>query len=139
MSQESVELVLRGYRAFLDADFEALEHLLAPAIAWYPVGARDGAFADRATAIDAIREAHSEGYRVELERCVGREDEVIVSFRAAREAPDASDDRPLQSRRTFTVARFSAVIAIESGQVSEVREYPHLAAALEAAGIDEHA
>ena len=139
MSQESVELVLRGYRAFIDGDFDAIEQLLAPEIVWYPIGGDEGAYADREQALEAIREAHAEGHRVELERCVGVGDDVIVAFRAARESRDEHDPRPLQSRRTFTVARYSAVVSIEEGRVARVRDYPHLGAALEAVGLDEHA
>ena len=131
----SSELVLRGYRAFVDGDFDTISSLLAPEIEWYPAGG-EGAYANHSDAVEAIRDAYSEGHRVELERCISRGDDVVVSFRAAREARDPNDPRPLQSRRTFTIARYAAVITIEDGLVARVREYPHLTAALEAAGID---
>ena len=70
---------------------------------------------------------------------VGIGDEVAVSFRVAGEERDATDDRPLQTRRYFTVGRYSAVVTVRDGRVARVQEYPHLAAALEALGIDEEA
>ena len=57
VGQESIELVLRGYRAFIDGDFATIEQMLAPEIEWYPVGGGDGAYADRAGALEAMREA----------------------------------------------------------------------------------
>jgi len=52
---------------------------------------------------------------------------------------DVNDDRPLQTRRYFTVGRYSAIVTVVDGRVRRVQEYPHLAAALEALGLDEEA
>jgi ketosteroid isomerase-like protein len=139
VSQESVELVLRGYHAFIAGDFEAVAELLHPEIEWFPMEAGPHDFIEREAALAAVAERYLEGYHVELERAVGRGDQVVVSFRASRAAPDASDPRPLQTRRRFTVERYSAVIDLREGRVVRVRDFPHLAGALEAVGIDEHA
>ena len=62
-----------------------------------------------------------------------------MSFRAAREIRDPTDERPLQSRRYFEIGRYSAVVTIRNGRVVRVEDYPHLNAALEAAGLAEAA
>ena len=86
-----------------------------------------------------LADRFEEGYRIEIERCVGIGDEVAVSFRVAGEELDASDDRPLQTRRYFTVGRYSAVVTVRNGRVVRVQEYPHLDAALEALGLEAEA
>ena len=136
MSLESVEVVVRGYRAFIDGDFEAIAALLHDDIEWYPLDAGPASFADHAEALGVIGVRYREQYRVELERCVGAGDQVVVGFRASRETRDADDPRPLQSRRKFSVERYSAVVTIRDGRVIRVQDYPHLEAAFEAAGID---
>jgi len=136
MSLESVEVVVRGYRAFIDGDFEAIAELLHDDIEWYPLDAGPSSFADHAEALGVVAERYREQYRVELERCVGAGDRVVVGFRASRETRDADDPRPLQSRRKFSVERYSAVVTIRDGRVIRVQDYPHLEAAFEAAGID---
>ena len=83
-----------------------------------------------------LAERYREQYRVELERCVGVGDQVVVGFRASRETRDQDDPRPLQSRRKFSVERYYAVVTIRNGRVAEVRDFPHLDAAFAAAGID---
>jgi ketosteroid isomerase-like protein len=136
VSLESVEVVVRGYRAFIDGDFDAIAELLDADIEWYPLGAGPTSFVDHAEALGVVAERYREQYRVELERCVGVEDQVVVGFRASRETRDADDPRPLQSRRKFSVERYSAVVTIRNGRVVRVRDFPHLEAAFEAAGID---
>ena len=82
-----------------------------------------------------VAERYREQYRVELERCVGVGDQVVVAFRASKESRDTDDPRPLQSRRKFSVERYSAVVTIREGRVVRVQDHPHLEAAFEAAGI----
>jgi ketosteroid isomerase-like protein len=135
MSQANVELVLRGYWAFVGGDMETVAGMLDPEIEWLSVDP-EGA-ADHEGVLGILAERFEEGYRVEIERCVGVGDDVAVSFRVAGEERDASDDRPLQTRRYFTVGRYSAVVTVRDGHVVRVREYPHLEAALEALGLDE--
>ena len=136
MSIESVEVVVRGYRAFIDGDFEAIAELLDPDIEWYPLD--DGAlsFVDHEDALTVVADRYREQYRVELERCVGVGDQVVVGFRASKAERDENDTRPLQSRRKFSVERYSAVVTISDGRVVKVQDFPHLQAAFEAAGIE---
>ena len=137
MSLESVEVVVRGYRAFIDGDFESISELLDDDVEWYPLEGGPYSFVDHAAVMGVVADRFREEYRVELERCVGVGDQVVVSFRASKEGRDAEDPRPLQSRRKFSVERYSAVVTIRDGRVVQVRDFPHLEAAFEAAGIDE--
>ena len=137
MSLESVEVVVRGYRAFIDGDFEAIAELLDDEVEWYPLDGGPYSFVDHAAVLVVIAERYREQYRVELERCVGAGEHVVVGFRASRETRDEDDPRPLQSRRKFSVERYSAIVTIRDGRVVRVRDFPHLEAAFEAAGIDE--
>ncbi len=136
MSLESVEVVVRGYRAFIDGDFEAIAELLDEDVEWYPLEAGPLSFVDHSDVLGVVAERYREDYRVELERCVGRGDQVVVGFRASRGMRDPDDTRPLQSRQKFSVERYSAIVTIRDGRVVEVRDFPHLDAAFEAAGID---
>jgi ketosteroid isomerase-like protein len=136
VSLESVEVVVRGYRAFIDGDFDAIANLLADDVEWYPLEAGPQSFVDHADVLAVVAERYREQYRVELERCVGAGDQVVVGFRASRETRDTDDPRPLQSRRKFSVERYSAVVTIRDGLVVKVQDFPHLDAAFEAAGID---
>lgn len=138
-SQESVELVMRGYRAFLAGDLAAIEELLDPEVEWYGIGDDAPPVDDLEEVFGVLEERLGEGYRIELDRCVAAEDKVVVSFRAARDLRDPHDERPLQSRRYFEVGRYSAVVTIRDGRVVRVQDYPHLNAALEAAGLAEAA
>ena len=72
-----------------------------------------------------------------VDRCVGVGDEVVVSMRFSRIELDVTDERPLQSRRSFHVGRYAAVVTVASGRVARVVEYPHLAGALAAVGLAE--
>ena len=131
-----MEVVVRGYRAFIDGDFEAIAELLAEDVEWYPLDAGPFSFVDHEDVLGVVAERYREQYRVELERCVGVGDQVVVGFRASRETRDPEDHRPLQSRRKFSVERYSAVVTIRDGRVVRVQDFPHLQAAFEAAGID---
>jgi ketosteroid isomerase-like protein len=138
MSLESVEVVVRGYRAFIDGDFDAMAELLDPGVAWYPLDAGPYSFVDHAEVLGVVAERYREQYRVELDRCVGVGDQVVVGFRASRDERDATDPRPLQSRRKFSVERYFAVVTIQDGRVVRVQDYPHLRAAFESVGLDEN-
>ena len=138
MSQANVELVLRGYWAFTAGDLDTVAQMLDPEIEWISVDPESAE--GHESVLEILGERFEEGYRVEIERCVGMGDEVAVSFRVAGEERDLNDDRPLQTRRYFTVGRYSAVVTVVDGRVRRVQEYPHLAAALEAIGVeDDHA
>jgi ketosteroid isomerase-like protein len=58
-------------------------------------------------------------------------------MRFSRVELDATDDRPLQSRRSFLVGRYAAIVTTRDGRVARVVEYPHLAGALAAAGLED--
>ena len=137
MSQANVELVLRGYWAFVAGDLATVAEMLDPDIEWVSVEPEDSAGHEGVLGI--LAERFAEGYRVEIERCVGIGDEVAVSFRVAGEERDTTDDRPLQTRRYFTVGRYCRCRHRRRRPSLRVQEYPHLDAALEALGIDDEA
>jgi ketosteroid isomerase-like protein len=138
VSQENVELVLRGYRAFLDGDLVEAEALLDDDIEWH--GAEGEAWtADLAGVRAMLEERLEEGLRIELERCIGKGDLVLVAFRASGVQADPTDERPLQSRRYFTIGRYFGIVTVRDGRVVRVEDYPHMGAALAALGVDEDA
>ena len=137
MSELNVEFVLKGYRAFVDGDFERIAEMLDPEIEWKGLDSDLFPAADREEVLEVLASRFQDGYRLELERCVGVEDQVVVAFRAAGVEKDATDDRPLQTRRYFTVGRYFAVVTIRDGRVVRVQDHPHLSAALEAVGLED--
>ena len=136
MSQEGVDLLLRGYRAFVAGDLDAVAGMLDPQVEWVGVG-DFVAVTDRADALAVLAERLAEGYHVTVDRCIGVGDRVVVSMRFSRVEADPTDDRPLQSRRTYLVGRYAAVVTMRDGRVVRVEEHPHLASALEAVGIED--
>ena len=136
MSQASVDLLLRGYRAFGAGDLHALENMLDPEVEWVGVGEVAGV-ADRADVLEILRDRVAEQYSVTLDRCIGIGDRVVVSMRFSRNEPDPTDERPLQSRRMYHVGRYAAIVTTREGRVVRVDEQPSLAAALEAAGVED--
>jgi ketosteroid isomerase-like protein len=134
-STESVELVLRGYRAFVAGDFATVAGLLAPDVEWY------GADGEGPAGVEEIREIlaarFADGYRIELERCVGKGNEVLLAFRAAGVEKDMQDDRPLQTRRYFTIGRYWAIATVDDNRIARVQDYPSLTSALDALGVSE--
>jgi hypothetical protein len=62
---------------------------------------------------------------------------VLVSFRAAGVEKDPLDDRPLQTRRYFTIGRYWAIVTVRDGRVVSVQDYPSLEEALDALGVEE--
>jgi len=79
----------------------------------------------------------AEDYRVTLDRCIGIGDRVVVSMRFSRVERDPRDERPLQTRRTYLVGRYAAIVTTREGHVIRVEEHPHLASALEAVGLED--
>jgi len=136
VSQAAVDLLLRGYRAFVAGDLEAIEGMLDPEVEWVGVGEVAGV-ADRADVLDVLRGRLSEQYDVTLDRCIGIGERVVVSMRFSRTEADPTDDRPLQSRRTYHVGRYAAIVTTRDGRVVRVDEYPSLATALDAAGVED--
>jgi ketosteroid isomerase-like protein len=136
VSQASVDLLLRGYRAFVAGDLDAIESMLDPEVEWVGVGAVAGT-ADRADVLEILRGRLQEQYSVTLDRCIGIGDRVIVSMRFSSTEADPTDERPLQSRRMYLVGRYAAIVTMRDGRVVRVDEQPSLAAALEAAGVED--
>jgi ketosteroid isomerase-like protein len=136
VSKANVETILRGYRAFVASDLDAIEGMLDPEVEWVGRG-EVTAIADRSDVLEVLRSRLAEEYQVTVDRCIGVGDEVVVSMRFSRIELDATDERPLQSRRSYLVGRYAAVVTVSDGRVARVVEYPHLAGALAAVGLDE--
>ena len=135
MSHEGVDLLLRGYRAFVAGDLDAISDMLDPEVEWVG-GEAMGAF-DRDDVLGVLAERVEERYHVTVDRCIGVGDRVVVSMRFSRVEADETDDRPLQSRRFYLVGRYAAVVTTREGRVARVEEHPHLDAALAAVGLED--
>src|SRR5205085_12552373 len=92
MSQQAVDLFLRGYRAFVAGDLETIESMLDPEVEWIGVG-EVAAIADRADVLDVLRDRVAEDYQVTVDRCIGVGDDVVLSMRSSRTELDPTDDR----------------------------------------------
>jgi len=136
VSQAAVDLFLRGYRAFVAGDLDAIERMLDPEVEWIGVG-EVAAIADRADVLEVLRDRVAEEYQITVDRCIGVGDDVVVSMRFSRTELDPTDERPLQSRRSFLVGLCAAIVTTHDGRVGRVVEYPHLAGTLEAAGLED--
>jgi ketosteroid isomerase-like protein len=136
MSQAAVDLLLRGYRAFVAGDLDAISDMLDPEVEWVGVGEVAGV-ADRADVLEVLRDRVAGGYQVTVDRCIGVGEDVVVSMRFSRVELDETDERPLQSRRSFLVGRYAAIVTIRDRRVARVVEQPHLAAALAAVGLED--
>jgi uncharacterized protein len=136
MSHESAELLLRGYHAFVAGDLDAIESLLDPDVEWVPAGESDALVVSRERVLEVVAERVAEDYHVVVDRAIGVGDRVVVSMRFSRIELDPSDERPLQSRRSYLLGRWAAVVYTRDGRVIRVEEHPHLEAALEAAGLE---
>lgn len=136
MSQAAVELFLRGYRAFVAGDLAAIEGMLDPRVEWVGVGEQT-AIADRADVLEVLRDRVAEDYHVTVDRCIGVGERVVVSMRFSRVERDATDERPLQSRRYYLLGRYAAIVTTSDGRVTRVEEHPHLAGALAAVGLED--
>ena len=136
MSHESAELLLRGYHAFVAGDLDAMEAMLDPDVEWVAAGESDAIVISRERVLEVVADRAAENYHVVVDRAIGLADRVVVSMRFSRIELDPSDDRPLQSRRSYLLGRWAAVVYMRDGRVVRVEEHPHLEAALEAAGLD---
>ena len=136
MSQVAVDVLLRGYRAFVAGDLEAIESMLDPEVEWIGVG-EVAAIADRSDVLEILRDRVAEDYQVTVDRCIGVGDDVVLSMRFSRVETDETDERPLQSRRSYLVGRYAAIVTMRDGRVVRVVEYPHLQGALAAAGLED--
>ena len=136
MGHESAEHLLRGYHAFVAGDLDAIESLLDPDVEWVPAGESDALVVTRERVLEVVAERVAEDYHVVVDRAIGVGDRVVVSMRFSRIELDPSDERPLQSRRSYLLGRWAAVVYTRDGRVVRVEEHPHLEAALEAAGLE---
>lgn len=136
MSQGAVDLLLRGYRAFVAGDLGAIGSMLDPDVEWVGAG-EEATLVSRDVVLAVLAERVAEEYHVTVDRAIGIDDRVVVSMRFSRSEADPTDERPLQSRRMYLVGRYAAIVTAKDGRVVRVEEYPHLAAALEAAGLED--
>src|SRR5712691_13553350 len=109
--------------------------LLSPDVEWHGVDGDEPAGGEQIQQILAAR--FEDGYRIELERCIGKGNEVLLAFRAAGIEKDTLDDRPLQTRRYFTIGRYWAIATVRDGQIAKVQDFPSMTAAVEALGVSE--
>jgi ketosteroid isomerase-like protein len=137
MSHESADVLLRGYHAFVDGDLHAMASMLDPDVEWVPAGESDAVVISRERVLEVVADRAAENYHVVVDRAIGLSDRVVVSMRFSRVELDPSDERPLQSRRSYLLGRWAAVVFIRDGRVVRVEEHPHLEAALEAAGLED--
>ena len=135
-SAESADVLLRGYHAFVAGDLEAIELLLDPDVEWLAAGESEAVVVSRDRVLEVVAERVAEDYHVVVDRAIGLTDRVVVSMRFSRIEVDPSDERPLQSRRSYLLGRWAAVVYMRDGRVVRVDEHPHLEAALEAAGLE---
>lgn len=136
MSHASVELLLRGYRAFVAGDLAALEGMLDPDVEWVAVG-EEAVIINRDRVLAVLAERVAEEYHVVVDRAIGLPERVVVSMRFSRVETDPTDERPLQSRRSYLLGRWAGLVVVRGGRVVRVEEFPHLEAALAAAGIED--
>jgi ketosteroid isomerase-like protein len=136
VSHESAELLLRGYHAFVAGDLETIEMLLDPDVEWVAAGESEVVVVSRDRVLEVVAERSAERYHVVVDRAIGLGDRVVVSMRFSRIELDPSDERPLQSRRSYLLGRWAAVVHTRDGRVVRVEEHAHLEAALEAAGLE---
>ena len=66
MSQAAVDLLLRGYRAFVAGDLAAIEGMLDPEVEWIGVG-EVAAIAQRDDVLEILRDRLSEDYSVTVD------------------------------------------------------------------------
>ncbi|MFL5960782.1 MAG: nuclear transport factor 2 family protein [Gaiellaceae bacterium] len=135
-SHESAELLLRGYHAFVDGDLEALASMLDPDVEWVPAEGEEAIVVSRDRVLEVLAERVEEDYHVVVDRAIGLGDRAVVSMRFSRIEVDPTDERPLQSRRSYLLGRWAGVVHVRDGRVARVEEHPHLEAALEAAGLE---
>jgi ketosteroid isomerase-like protein len=137
MAEDNVDLILRGWRAFVAGDMEQIASMLDSEIEW--IGLEQDA-TDRPSVLRLLGERLAEGYRVEIEECIPVGDDVVVSFRAAGMEPARrsvdDDGRTVSVSRYFTIGRYFAVVTLRNGKVVRVQDYPQRGEAIEAVGLD---
>ena len=109
--------------------------MLDPDVEWVAVG-EEAVLVSRDRVLEVLAERVAEDYHVTVDRAIGLLDRVVVSMRFSRVEVDPSDERPLQSRRSYLLGRWAGIVHMDDGHVVRVEEFPHLEAALEAAGVE---
>ncbi|MGH3049161.1 MAG: nuclear transport factor 2 family protein [Gaiellaceae bacterium] len=136
MSQDTVDLLFRGYRAFVAGDLDAIGAMLDPDVEWIAAG-QEAMLVSRDRVLEVLAERVDEQYHVVVDRAVGLDDRVLVSMRFSRVEADPTDERPLQSRRSYLLGRWAAIVHARDDRVVRVEEFPHLKAALAAVGLED--
>ncbi len=109
--------------------------MLDPGVEWVAAG-EEAVLVSRDRVLEVLAERVAEDYHVTVDRAFGLPERVVVSMRFSRAEVDLTDDRPLQSRRSYLLGRWAGLVHMREGRVVRVEEYSHLEAALEAAGIE---
>src|SRR4051794_41984467 len=85
--------------------------MLDPEVEWIGVG-EVAAIAQRDDVLEILRDRLSEEYSVTVDRCIGVGEDVVVSMRFSRIETDPTDERPLQSRRSYLFGRYAAIVTM---------------------------
>src|SRR3954464_7439082 len=136
MSQAGVDLLLRGYRAFVAGDLDAIRGMLDPEVEWIGIG-EVAALADRDDVLEILEDRVAEDYKVTVDRCVGVGERVAISMRFSSVEKDETDERPLQSGRTSPAGGYAAGVTTRDGRVTRVEEHSSLGDALAAVGLED--
>ena len=109
--------------------------MLDPDVEWVAPG-EEAVLVSRDRVLAVLAERVAEDYHVVVDRAIGLPERVVVSMRFSRVEADPTDERPLQSRRSYLLGRWAGLVFMRGGRVVRVEEFPHLEAALEAAGVE---
>ncbi len=112
--------------------------MLDPDVEWVAAG-EEAILVSRERVLEVLAERVAEDYHVVVDRAIGLADRVVVSMRFSRIEVDPTDERPLQSRRSYLLGRWAAIVYMREGASCASRSIPHLEAALEAAGLEDDA
>ena len=133
MSQQNVEIVLRGIRAFNDRDFPALESIYSEDVVLQLIGGfadlTGAQFRNRDAVLDWLRDwikTIDPRARIEAIRPVNDQVLVILSFAATGAASGAD-----------TTLRTGNVYSVRDGWISAHDAYYEVAQALKAVGLEE--
>jgi ketosteroid isomerase-like protein len=126
MSQENVEIVLRGFEAFVSGNLDVAFAMLAPDVRWDPADAEPCSGRDDVERF--MRLAATSGPKLDAEEFIDGGDRVIVCLRRSARDDSGALEGP---DRTYTV------VDLRNGTVIGLRGYLERAQALEAAGLRE--
>ena len=72
MSHESAELLLRGYHAFVDGDFDAMAGMLDPDVEWVPTGESEAIVISRDRVLEVVADRAAENWAAVVHTRDGR-------------------------------------------------------------------